>query len=122
MKTLSETRRSLINDLEFPNRAYLINWCDQELYKQTVSDYTFKYTYQKEVWAEVATEFPNLDRPLKQALSKRQTKQIRAEEILIETNVTGTDEDSIVNIQVSGGAQALKLRSLIESLEFIHKG
>ncbi|TFF89807.1 MAG: hypothetical protein EU548_06240 [Promethearchaeota archaeon] len=121
MKTLSEIRRSLIDDLEFPNRAYLINWCDQELYKQTVSDFTFKYAHQKEVWVEIATEFPNLDRPLKQALSKRQTKQIRAKEILIETNVTGTEEDSIVNIQVSGGESALKLRSLLESLNFIKK-
>ena len=121
MKILSEIRHTLINDLEFPNRAYLINWCDQELYKQTVSDFTFKYSHQKDVWVEIAAEFPDLDRPLKQAFSKRQTKQIRAEEILIETNVTGTEEDSIVNIQVSGGANALKLRSLLENLEYIKK-
>jgi len=121
MKSLSEIRNKLIDDLEFPNRAYLINWCDQELYKQTVSDFTFKYSHHKDVWVEIATEFPNLDRPLKQAFSKRQTKQIRAEEILIETNVTGTEEDSIVNIQVSGGANALKVRSILEKLKFIHK-
>jgi hypothetical protein len=121
MESLSEIRNTLIDDLEFPNRAYLINWCDQELYKQTVSDFTFKYSHQKEVWVEIATEFPSLDQPLKQALSKRQTKQIRAEEILIETNVTGIEEDSIVNIQVSGGSNALKLRSLLENLEFIKK-
>ncbi|TFG13622.1 MAG: hypothetical protein EU531_09690 [Promethearchaeota archaeon] len=121
MKSLSEIRNKLIDDLEFPNRAFLINWCDQELYKQTVSDFTFKYSHQKDVWVEIATEFPSLDRPLKEALSKRQTKQIRAEDILIETNVTGTEEDSIVNIQVSGGANALKVRSLLENLEFIQK-
>jgi hypothetical protein len=121
IKSLSEIRNNLIDDLEFPNRAYLINWCDQELYKQTVSDFTFKYSHQKEVWVEIAAEFPNLDQPLKEALSKRQTKQIRAEKVLIETNVTGTDEDSIVNIQVSGGANALKLRSLLENLEYIEK-
>jgi len=121
MKNLSEIRNNLINDLEFPNRAYLINWCDQELYKQTVTDFTFKYSHQKEVWVEIATEFPNLDRPLKQALSKRQTKQIRAEEMLIETNVTGTEEESIVNIQISGGSNALKLRTILENLEYIKK-
>lgn len=121
IESLSEIRSNLIDDLEFPNRAYLINWCDQELYKQTVSDFTFKYSYHKEIWVEIAAEFPNLDQPLKQAFSKRQTKQIRAEEILIETNVTGIKDDSIVNIQVSGGANALKLRSLLESLEYIQK-
>jgi MoxR-like ATPase len=121
LKSLSEIKNNLINDLEFPNRAYLINWCDQELYKQSVSDFTFKYSHQKDVWVEIAAEFPDLDRPLKEALSKRQTKQIRSEEILIETNVTGTDENSIVNIQVSGGANALKLRALLESLEYIKK-
>ena len=93
----------------------------RQLYKQTVSDFTFKYSYHKEVWVEIASEFPNLDQPLKQAFSKRQTKQIRAEEILIETNVTGIKDDSIVNIQVSGGADALKLRSLLEGLEYIQK-
>jgi hypothetical protein len=121
MESLSEIRNNLIDDLEFPNRAYLINWCDQELYKQTVSDFTFSYSFHKEVWVEIAAEFPSLDLPIKQAFSKRQTKQIRAQEILIETNVTGTKEDSIVNIQVSGGANALKLRSLLENLEFIKK-
>ncbi|MEJ2293948.1 MAG: MoxR family ATPase [Candidatus Lokiarchaeota archaeon] len=121
LTSLTQVRDTLINDLEFPNRAYLINWCDQELYKQTVSDFTFKYSHQKDVWVEIATEFPNLDQPIKEALSKRQTKQIRTEDVLIETNVTGTDESSIVNIQISGGANALKLRSLLESLEYLEK-
>ena len=66
-----------------------------------------------------STEFPNLDLPLKEALTRRQTKQIRSEDLLVEINVTGTSEDSIVNITVSGGSEALKLRKILEGLDYI---
>ena len=81
----------------------------------------FKYSYWKEVWADIAAEFSNLDQPLKEAFSQRQTKQIRTEDILIEINVTGTQDDSLVNIQISGGSDALKLRSILDNLEYIQK-
>ncbi|MFX1394000.1 MAG: hypothetical protein ACFFAH_10535, partial [Promethearchaeota archaeon] len=63
----------------------------------------------------------NLDRTLKEAFSKRQTKQIRTEDLLIEINVTGTDDESLVNIQISGGSEALKLRAILDKLEYIQK-
>jgi len=91
------------------------------LYKQTVSDYIFKYVNNKEIWADIATDFPNLDKPLKEAFMRRQTKQIRTEDLLIEINVTGTNDDSLVNIQISGGSEALRLRKIMERLEYIQK-
>ena len=118
---LAEIRNNLMEDIDFPNRGDLINWCNRELYKQTVTDYVFKYYHQKEIWAEIAAEFSNLDQPLKEALSQRQTKQIRTEDLLIEINVTGTSDDSLVNIQISGGSDALKLRSILDKLEYIQK-
>ncbi|MFX1590257.1 MAG: AAA family ATPase [Promethearchaeota archaeon] len=121
IQELSKIRNKLIEDIDFPNRAYLINWCNQELYKQTVTDYIFKYYYHKELWADIVSEFSDLDKPLSDALSKRQTKQIRTEDILIEINITGTDDDSLVNIQVSGGSEALKLRTLLDNLDYIQK-
>jgi len=121
IKELASLRNDLIEDIDFPNRAYLINLCNQELYKQTVTDYIFKYIHRDEIWADIATEFPNLDNPLKEALSRRQTKQIRTEDLLIEINVTGISDDSLVNIQVSGGSEALKLRSVLDNLSYIQK-
>ncbi|MBD3255161.1 MAG: AAA domain-containing protein [Candidatus Lokiarchaeota archaeon] len=121
ISTLAEIRDKLITDMEFPNRADLINWCNLELYKQTVTDYVFKYIYWKEVWADIATEFPNLDKILKDTFTQRQTKQIRTEDILLEINVTGTEDDSLVNIQVSGGSDALKLRTILDNIEYIEK-
>ena len=118
---LAKIRNDLMEDIDFPNRAYLINFCNQELYKQTVSDYIFKFVNNKEIWADIVTEFPNLDKPLKEALMRRQTKQIRTEDLLIEINVTGTNDDSLVNIQISGGSEALKLRKIMERLEYIQK-
>ncbi|MFX0058883.1 MAG: AAA family ATPase [Candidatus Hodarchaeota archaeon] len=118
---LSDIRNKLIEDIDFPNRAFLINWCNQELYKQTVTDYLFKYYNHKELWADIVSEFSDLDKPLSEALSKRQTKQIRTEDLLIEVNVTGTDDESLVNIQVSGGSEALKLRSILDKLDYIQK-
>ena len=41
--------------------------------------------------------------------------------MLIEINVTGTKEDSLVNIQVSGGSEALKLRTLLDNLDYMKK-
>jgi len=110
-----------LEDLDFPNRADLINRCNNELYKQTVTDYVFKYSYWKEVWADIAMEFPNLDKPIKESFSQRQTKQIRAEDLLIEINVTGTSDDSLVNIQISGGSEAIKLRSILDNIEYLQK-
>jgi len=40
---------------------------------------------------------------------------------LIEINVTGIDEESLVNIQISGGSEALKLKSILDSLDYIQK-
>lgn len=118
---LAEIRNSLLGELDFPNRADLINWCNNELYKQTVTDYVFKYSYWKEVWADIAMEFPNLDKPIKEAFSQRQTKQIRTEDLLIEINVTGISDDSLVNIQISGGSEAIKLRSILDNIDYIQK-
>jgi MoxR-like ATPase len=121
INTLASIRNNLIEDIDFANRAYLINLCNQELYKQTVTDYIFKYMNNKEIWADVASEFPKLDKSLQEAFSKRQTKQIRTEDLLIEINVTGTNDDSLVNIQISGGSEALKLREILDKLDYIHK-
>ncbi|MBD3213016.1 MAG: AAA domain-containing protein [Candidatus Lokiarchaeota archaeon] len=118
---LARIRNDLLEDLDFPNRADLINWCNRELYKQTVTDYVFRYYYWKEMWADIASEFPNLDKSLKEAFNKRQTKQIRSEDLLIEVNVTGTDDDSLVNIQISGGSDALKLKTILDELDYLQK-
>jgi len=121
IEELSKIRDTLMEDLDFPNRADLINWCNLELYKQTVTDFIFNYKDHKEVWADIASEFPNLDIPLKEAFSKRQTKQIRTEDLLMEINITGTDETSLVNIQISGGSEAIKLIKILENKEYIQK-
>jgi MoxR-like ATPase len=121
IQTLAEVRNDLLEEIDFPNRGDLIEWCNLELYKQTVTDYIIKFSYWKDVWADIAAEFPHLDQPFKEAFSQRQTKQIRTEDLLIEINVTGTNEDSLVNIQISGGSEALKLRSLMNNLNYIKK-
>lgn len=121
INTLASIRNDLIEDIDFPNRAYLINFCNQELFKQTVTDYIFKYVNHKEIWADIASEFPKLDKPLQEAFSRRQTRQIRTEDLLIEINVTGTNDDSLVNIQISGGSEALKLRDILDKIEYIQK-
>jgi hypothetical protein len=121
IEKLSKIRSILMENLEFPNRADLINWCNLELYKQTVTDFTFDYKDHKEAWADISSEFPNLDTPLKEALSKRQTKQIRTEDILIELNVTGIGDDNKVNIQISGGSEAIRLIKILENKDYIQK-
>ena len=121
INTLAEIRNSLMEEIDFPNRGDLIEWINRELFKQTVTDYVIKYSYWKEVWADIAAEFSNLDQPLKEAFSQRQTKQIRTEDMLIEINVTGTTDDSLINIQISGGSEALKLKIVLDNLEYIQK-
>ncbi|MFX0023504.1 MAG: AAA family ATPase [Candidatus Hermodarchaeota archaeon] len=118
---LAEIRNNLLEEIDFPNRGDLIEWCNRELFRQTVTDYVFKYSDWKELWADIATEFSNLDQPLKEAFGKRQTKQIRTEDMVIEINVTGTKEQSLVNIQISGGSEALKLRSILDNFDYIQK-
>jgi len=66
-------------------------------------------------------EFPNLDKSIKESFSQRQTKQIRAEDLLIEINVTGTSDDSLVNVQISGGSEAIRLRSVLDNIEYLQK-
>ena len=121
INVLAEIRNNLLEEIDFPNRGDLIEWCNKELFKQTVTDYVIKYLYWKEVWADIAAEFSNLDQPLKEAFSQRQTKQIRTEDLLIEINVTGIKEDSLVNIQISGGSEALRLRTILDKFEYIQK-
>ncbi|MFX1363721.1 MAG: AAA family ATPase [Promethearchaeota archaeon] len=118
---LAEIRNNLMEEIDFPNRGDLIEWINRELFKQTVTDYVFKFSYWKELWADIAAEFSELDQPIKEAFSQRQTKQIRKEDLLIEINVTGTNDDSLVNIQVSGGSEALKLRNIMNNLGYIQK-
>ncbi|MHA1195124.1 MAG: AAA family ATPase [Promethearchaeota archaeon] len=121
VEKLSEIRNKLISMIDFPNRAYLISLSEKELYKQTVSYYNFKYMYKDDIWADIVVEFPELNEPLKEAFSKRQTLQVRVEDLIIEINVTGTNEDSLVNMQISGGSKAIKLRELLNKLDFLMK-
>ncbi|MFX1390268.1 MAG: AAA family ATPase [Promethearchaeota archaeon] len=118
---LAEIRNRLLEEIDFANRGDLIEWCNRALFKQTVTDYIIQYAYWKEVWADIAAEFSNLDEPLKEAFNKRQTKQIRTQDMVIEINVTGTNEDSLVNIQISGGSEALKLRSILDRSDYLQK-
>ena len=99
----------------------MINFCNLELYKQTVTDYIFKYINHKEIWADIASEFPKLEKSLREAFTRRQTRQIRTEDLLIEINVTGVNDDSLVNIQISGGSEALKLREILDDIDYIQK-
>ena len=46
---------------------------------------------------------------------------IISEDLLLEINVTGTDDESLINIQISGGSEALKLIKLMEKKEYIQK-
>ena len=121
VETLSKIKDDLLEDIEFPNRGDLINRCNQELYKQTLTVFNFKYKYWQDIWASIAVEFPDLDELIKQLFEKRQTKQIRTKDLLIEINVTGTNEDSIVNFGISGGSDALKLKEIIEKESFIEE-
>ncbi len=121
IEKLAEIRNELIEDLQVPNRADLINRVNLELFKQTVTDFVFKYSFWKDLWAEIAAEFPKLDEPIKSAFQQRQTKQIRTDDLLIEINVTGTSDESLVNIQLSGGFESIKLKSLLEKLAYIEK-
>jgi len=121
IEIVSEIRKKLIEDIKFPNRAYLINWCNRELYKQTVTNYVFHYVHKDDIWVEIEIEFANIGPLLKEAFNQRQTKQIRTEDLLIEINVTGINEDSIVNLQISGGADALKLKSILDKIDYIQK-
>jgi len=121
VETLSKIKDYLLEDIEFPNRGDLINRCNQELYKQTLTVFNFKYKYWQDIWASIAVEFPDLDELIKQLFEKRQTKQIRTKDLLIEINVTGTSEDSIVNFGISGGSDALKLKEIIEKESFIEE-
>ncbi|MHA2181460.1 MAG: AAA family ATPase [Promethearchaeota archaeon] len=118
---LAEIRNDLLEKIDFPNRGDLIEWCNLELFKQTVTDYVIKYSYWRDVLVEIILEFPDLDQPLKEAFNQRQTRQIRTEDLLIEINVTGIEEESLVNIQISGGADAVKLRLIMDNLEYIQK-
>ncbi|MHA1987196.1 MAG: AAA family ATPase [Promethearchaeota archaeon] len=118
---LAEIRNDLLEKIDFPNRGDLIEWCNLELYKQTVTDYVIKYSYWKDVLVELILEFPDLDQPIKEAFRQRQTRQIRTEDLLIEINVTGIEEESLVNIQISGGSDAVKLRSIMDKLDYIQK-
>jgi MoxR-like ATPase len=121
LEELAKIRNDLIGQIDFPNRGDLINWCNLELYKQTVTAYNFNYVDKSNVWAEIASEFPEVDEVLKEILSKRNTKQIRTEDLIIEINVTGTKDDSLVNIEISGGSEALKLRDILDKSEYIYR-
>ncbi|MCK4239306.1 MAG: hypothetical protein KAX33_09305, partial [Candidatus Lokiarchaeota archaeon] len=121
IEILSKIKDDLLENIEFPNRGDLINRCNEELYKQTIRVFNFKYKYWQDIWASIAVEFPELDELIKQSFEKRQTKQIRTKDLLIEINVSGTSENSTVNFGISGGSDALKLKKLIEKESFIEE-
>ncbi|MBN1803070.1 MAG: MoxR family ATPase [Candidatus Lokiarchaeota archaeon] len=120
IEIISQIKKDLLEGIEIPQRPYLLNWCNRELYKQTVSNFVVHYKNWKELWADVALEFPDLDTPLKKIFEKRQTRQIRTPDLLIEVNVTGTNDDSLVNIQISGGAEAIRLRTVLDKLKYLN--
>ncbi|MHA1733620.1 MAG: AAA family ATPase [Promethearchaeota archaeon] len=115
IKALSKYRDELLEDLTFPNRGDLIAQINRALYKHTVTSYNFTFREWKTLWVLIAAEFAELDKPLRGTLESRQAKQIRTRDMVLFVNVTGTQPEDIVNLEVYGGSDAVKLKETLET-------
>ncbi|GAB4318073.1 MAG: hypothetical protein Kow0069_21100 [Promethearchaeota archaeon] len=115
LETLTAIRDELLEDLTFPNRGDLIAQINQALYKHTLSSYAFTFREWKAIWPEIAGEFPSLNAPLRESLQRQQTRQLRTQDLVIVINVTGTSAGDVVNVDVSGGVGAVRLKEILEA-------
>lgn len=114
IKTLAEIRDDLLEDLTFPNRSDLIAQINEALHKHTVSSYNFSFREWKGLWVTIAVEFPELEHMLKASLERNQARQVRTPDMALFINVTGIADDDVVNLEVFGGSDAVKLKEILE--------
>ncbi|MBD3187322.1 AAA domain-containing protein [Candidatus Bathyarchaeota archaeon] len=107
-------KEELLNDSEMMNKGELLTKVSVFLNKLTLRNYAFPFSkWRDEIWAELSTEFRYLETELRKSLTERTQKQLRTADSVIGLIVTGTDDDSIVSIDVSGGKDALKIKDIL---------
>jgi len=112
---LLDMQRQLYNDAEMLNKGELLTKI--QLYLEILTQVSYPpFPFSKwrdEIWAEIATEFRYLEPELRKTLTDRVTKQFRTKDSTLTLTVTGTDNNSSVQIDITGGNDANTIRDIL---------
>ncbi|MHA1792930.1 MAG: AAA family ATPase [Promethearchaeota archaeon] len=113
--SLIEIKNSLLSDSMLMNKSELITLVDIYLDELTRESFVFSFSkWRDQIWAELAIEFRNLESDLQKSLGERFNKQLRTRDSVIGLIISGNDDDSIVSLDVSGGADAVKIKQILQ--------
>jgi MoxR-like ATPase len=109
-----EIRQFLLQEMDFPCRGELITRLNRIMRILTLNAYNCTMQVWDAIRFTIDGLYPQFAKKLKETTERRGTYLLRAEDIVMEINVTGIKPTAIVNFNFFGGPSAYKLKSLIE--------
>ncbi|MHA1519263.1 MAG: AAA family ATPase [Promethearchaeota archaeon] len=111
---LSQFRRELLLNMEFPNRGQLISNLNDKLRILTLYNFNCSLEIWNSIRFTIDSLIPSFTKKLKESTQQRGTYRLRTEDLDMEINVTGTNQYDIVNFSFYGGEIASTLKNEIE--------
>ncbi len=111
---ISNLRKRLLQEMDFPNRGELIARLNGILRVLTLNTYNCSMELWNSIRFTIDGQIPQFSIKLKETTLNRGTYRLRTEDLDMEINVTGVHESDIVNFSFFGGDSAEKLKNAIE--------
>lgn len=115
VRKLSDIHNELLQDTDFPNRSMLLKQVSEALHRLTLTQFELTYEQWQDIWTTIGISYPKLTPVLKETLIAPKRKVLRIDGLTLVIYVTGNSPDSSVFLEISGGPEAIKLKTELES-------
>ncbi len=112
--TITQIRRELLTNIDFPNRGALISQLNGILRELTLHNYNCSMELWNSMRFTIDGLLPEFSKKLKETTQHRGTYRLKNEDLELEINITGTHKNDIVNFSFFGGETASTLQDRIQ--------
>jgi MoxR-like ATPase len=113
VEELTKLNAELMHNSEIPNRSMLLNQVSDALHRLTLTQFELTFDQWQDLWATISVAYPKLTQVLKETLTPPKRRVARTDGLTIVIYVTGDSPESPVFLEISGGSDAIKLKSEI---------
>ena len=111
---LTKLNDELMRNSEIPNRSMLLKQVSDALHRLTLTQFELTFEQWQDLWATISVAYPKLTQVLKETLNPPKRRVARTDALTIVIYVTGDSPESPVFLEISGGSDAIKLKSEIQ--------
>lgn len=111
---ISQIRRDLLKDIDFPNRGALISRLNGILRELTLHSFNCSMELWNSIRFTIDGLLPEFSHKLRETTKQRGTYRLKNEDLELEINITGIQKNDIVNFSFFGGETATCLKDRIQ--------